>query len=127
MTYVDGDDYTWPAPVFAPDLRTADQKVLDEIADLRVEVATLAGAFARLIDMLDVRPSAAPGTQGLPGGKAAVLITRRDHAITSRHVFVYHQVLHDAQGALNVLANGNWVFVHPTAASVVLDMLGVQA
>ena len=122
---IDGDDYTWEVQV--PDVRTADQKLFDEIADLRVEVSTLAGAFTKLIAMLDVRPNSVPETNGLPGARPAVLITRRGKAIESRHVVVYHQALHDAPGALRVLERGNWVFVHPTAASAVLDTLGVQA
>jgi hypothetical protein len=116
------EDYTYD-PI--PDTRTVEQKVLDEIADLRLEVAAVASAFATLIRMLDVRPSTATG--GLPGGKPAVLITRRHQEIESRHVVVYHQVLHDAPNALRLLENGNWVFVQPTAAGPVLDALGVQA
>ncbi len=117
---IDGDDYTW-TNVRLPDVRTADQKVLEEVADLRNEVFTLTSAFAALVKMMDVRPNGM-----LPGGRPAVMITRRDDVIESRHVVVYNQVLHDAPSALRKLEAGNWVFVHPNVASAVLDVLGVQ-
>ena len=127
-THINGDDYTWPARLVQPDLRTADRVLSDEIAGLRAEVTTLASAFARQVDVIDARLTPVPGgVGGLPGGRAAVLITRRDQVIESRHVVVYHQQVHDAPGALRSLQRANWVFVHPTESGAVLDALGVQA
>ena len=107
-TQGDEEDYTWPTLRYQPDLRTADQLLLDEIAGVRTEVVALTSAFARLLDVLDVRLSpGVPGASSLPGGKAAVFITRRDRLIESRHVTVYHQQIHDAPSALRLLQSAN--------------------
>ena len=118
------EDYMWSSPRYQVDLCTVDQLLLDEIAGVRAEVVALTSAFARLLDVLDVRLDT---VSSLPGGKAAVFITRRDRLIESRHVTVYHQQIHDAPSALRLLQSSNWVFVHPTAAGAVLDALGVPA